>query len=204
MIAVCSLSLVAGKVNANPQGFYQSYIGTTPTFNGVQGSAGNIATSTIVYMTPGTATSTLYWDSQIGGASAFGSESASLQVAFTASSSVSTLQVNQEFSQGTAGVNCVATPTACDWYEGDQTSINNYVATTTVTTYNIGLVPQFSFLFASSTVGGSGLSTTNNLATRIITVQTPVRYSRFVFTLKVQANGNGGVWAGLVAKKQNQ
>ncbi len=196
LIAI-GIVFLSGKVNANPSGFYQSFIGTT------RSTAGNTATTTLTYMTPGTATTTVYWDSQLGGVSSFGSESAALLVAFTASSSVSTLQVNEEFSQGIAGVDCVATPNACDWYEGTHTDINSYSTSTIPSVIDIAQVPQFTWKFASSTVGGQALAPLGNRATRLLSVQTPTRYARFVITLKVVANGNGAVWADLVAKKQN-
>lgn len=180
------------KVNANPSAFIRK-----------QSAA---ASTTLVFMTPGTATTTAIIDCQIGGISAWGCESGALMTQFTASSSVSTLLINQEFAQGTSGIDCVATPNLCDWYEGNQGVVNG-LSTTTLTAsgnaYDISGVPQYSFKFASSTVGGIGLSATNNLATRLITFQSPTRYTRFVFSLKIQANGNGAVYWDIVAKKQN-
>ncbi len=195
MLAIIgAFSFHSGKVNANPQGFYQSFL------------SGNQATTSVVYMTPGTATSTLYWDAGLGGASAQGSESAALTVFFNASSSVSTLQVNQEFAQGTSGINCATTPAQCDWYQGTQLDYNN-LSTTTQISGGVGVdiagIPQLSWKFASSTIGGQALVATSNTDSRLIEVHTPTRYSRFVFTLKIIGNGNGSVWAGIVAKKQN-
>ncbi len=190
-LLILSVLFLAPNVKANPQGFYQSFIGT------------NTATTSITYMTGGTATTTIYWDAGFNGASAQGSESAIALVQFTASSTSSTLQVYQEFSQGVPGVNCVSTPTACDWYQMTPTALNGYATTTADVGYNLSTVPLFSWKFASSTIGQIAQISTNNLDTRAITIQTPTRYTRLNFVLKPITNGNGAVWADIVAKKQN-
>lgn len=182
------------KANANPQGYIRKVSAA--------------ATTTLFYMTPGTATTTAIVDCGLANASATGCDMGALLVMFNASSSVSTLIINQEYSQGVAGnsdVNCVTTPDSCDWYEAN-TSFVNSAATTTITganPFDLTTVPQFSFDFASSTAGGKPVSTTNNFAGRIITIQSPVRYTRFVFSLKSLTNGNGAVYWETVNKKQN-
>lgn len=190
-ILFCVSLIHAVPVHANPNAFTRKQSAS--------------ATTTLAYMTPGTATTTAIIDCQQGGSSSFGCDSGALMLQFTASSTSSTLLVNEEYAQGISGVDCVATPNACDWYEGNQSVING-LATTTLTAsgnaYDITGVPQFSFKFASSTIGGIGISTTNNLANRLITFQSPTRYIRFVFSLKL-AGANGAVWWDIVTKKQN-
>lgn len=199
MICLTVFSLVvfnSKQANANPSGFYQSFIGTTPT------NAGNVASTTLVFMTPGTATTTLYWDSGLFGASAQGSESAVILAQVTGSSTAANIQIFQEYSQGVPGnssVNCVATPTACDWYQSSVTALNNYATTTADVGYNIGAVSKFNWSVSTSSPFGQ-VAPFTNVDTRAITVQTPARYSRFIFTLR---GANAGLWASLVAKKQN-
>lgn len=188
-----SLSAFAMKAGANPSGFYQSYINTAP------GVAGNIATTSVVYMTPGTATSTIYWDSSLSGASAQGSESAALTVQLTGSSTATVLQMNQEFAQGASGVNCVATPGNCDWYQLSPTGLNGYATTTIPMTFD--QVAQLTWKTSTSSPAGLGVAGTN-VDTRIVMIQTPTKYTRVVFTLKI-GGANASVWADIVAKKQN-
>lgn len=178
------------KVSANPLGFQNKQSAT--------------ATSTVSWMQPGLATSTLYFDTQNGGTSATGADAQTLLVQFGASSTASTLQINQEYSQGIGGVDCVATPLQCDWYEGTSPFIVGNAATTTnPIAVDVNLTPQYSWKFASSTIGGQPVSTTNATSTRAIPFVSPTRYVRFVFSLKIATNGNGNVWAQVVAKKQN-
>lgn len=191
-LMVVSLFILSSTVKANPLGFLRKTSAS--------------ATTTLAYMTPGTATTTAVIDCNLANASATGCDSGALLVALTASSSVSTLQVSQEFSQGVAGnssIDCVATPTACDWYVGNQTTLPNYNATTTPSTFEIGVVPQFSYTFASTSVGGAAVLATNNLGTRLVMFNSPTRYTRFVFSMKQVANGNGAVYWEVISKKQN-
>lgn len=162
------------------------------------------ATTTLSFMTPGTATTTLYFDSQSDGG--LPTKSAILMTQFTASSSVSTLQINQEYADDTPGVNCKDTPLACDWYQGSQGMINTGVATSTNNPkiFDVAIVPQYSWLFASSTIGGSGLAAVNNFDARVIPISTPTRYTRLWFSMKIVANGNGAVWAKVVGKKETR
>lgn len=192
------LSSFVMKAHANPQGFYQSFISTTKT------AAGNVATTSPVFMTPGTATTTVYWDSSLGGASAQGSESAVLLVQAIGSSTSATILLNQEFSQGVPGnsdINCVSTPTQCDWYQANGSTLNGNATTTGTVIYDISTVPQFSWKVSTSSPFGLGGASTN-IDTRAITIQTPTRYTRVIATLKL-AGTNASVWMDIVAKKQN-
>lgn len=190
-ILVVGFLAYSHTADANPQSFYQSFLN------------GNSATTSVVYMTPGTATSTLYWDASVGGASNTGSESGAVAIFLNASSTGSTLVINQEYAEGPGGVNCTTSPTSCDWYQSTQTVFNGYATTTIPTTgYDMGVVPQFSWKFASSSTGGGAILATNNSDSRVISVQTPTKYVRFIFSLK-PGGTNASVWAAMVAKKQN-
>lgn len=170
------------------------------------------ASTTVAYIVPGTATTTLYYDSQAN--FMMPDDSQVLLVQFTGSSTVTTLQINQEYAQGSPSVDCTVTPSACDWYEGTQgTIVNGSIATTSssingnvITTFDIASVPQYSFKFASSTIGGvaQGSISSTTPINRLIPFTAPTRYIRFVFSLKIVANGNGAVWAEVVSKKQNR
>lgn len=184
-ILLVGILFLAPKIHANPSGFYQT--ATT-------------ATTSLTFMTSGTATTTEVWDSGLSGASAQGSESAVLLVQFTASSTSAVLSMTQEFSQGVSGVNCASTPTACDWYEFTPTVLNGYATTTADLGYNVATIPQWNWRFSSSTIGSQAPTSSNNLDTRAITIQTPTRYTRIVFSVK---GANGAVWKTIVAKKQN-
>lgn len=193
-IGICALAFLfsfAHITHANPSGFTRKQSAT--------------ATTTVTYMTPGTATTTAIIDCQIGGSSSFGCDSGALLVNFLASTTASNLLINEEYSQGIAGIDCVANPGLCDWYESDQTVINNVSTTTQISGgvgYDIGGVPQFSWKFASSTIGGIPLLATGNLASRLIAFQSPTRYIRFVFSLKL-GGANGAIYWDVVSKKEN-
>lgn len=160
------------------------------------------ATSSPAYMTPGTATTTLYAS---GGCadSVYGAKQYALAVQFTGSSTASTLQVRQEFAQAPYGVNCIATPNACDWYAGTFSSMNNYGTTTISSTgIDMSVIPVYSWKFASSTIAGLAPASNNNRDMKILTFPGLTQYTRFVFTMAQVANGNGAVYAQVIGKKE--
>src|SRR3990167_6247184 len=73
---------------------------------------GTTATTSVSYMTVGTATTTYYLDSQANG-NPFGADSATLLWQFTASSTNSTQDMYLEYAQSG---DCINAPTSCDWY----------------------------------------------------------------------------------------
>lgn len=143
------------------------------------------ATTTLAYMTTGTATTTLTYDTYTDGLQT--ADSMALLVRFTASSTSSTLNIKQEFSQD-----------GIDWYQSSQPAVFGN-ATTSIPVY-IATVPQYVWTYASSTIGGIVVSASSD--TRIIPVQSPTRFTRFVFTLPVGSTP-GGVWAHVLPVKQN-
>lgn len=155
-----------------------------------------VATTTPTYMTPGTGTTTtpVYDSYSIAGTQETSSQttqtinttdSAELLIQFTASSTSSKLLMNLEYSVD--GV---------DWYQDTSTNVQGY-ATTTLP-IPIGNVPQYTWNFASSTLGQLAPTNTNR-DTRAVSIPVPTRYVRAVFT----CTGAGcGVWAQFIPKKQ--
>lgn len=157
------------------------------------------ATTSPVYMTPGTATSTIYMDSFAQGGSQIW-DAVVLLEQFTASSTNSVLNTTIEYSDGVAGVDCTATPTACDWY------VNNTIAMTNASTsqpyvLSSNSLNTYTWKYASTTQGGAAGVETANRGFKAITVPTPARYVRAIFTLA--GTTNGAVWGKLVPFKQS-
>ena len=173
--------------------FYYTASANPPAFKRAQSAA---ATSTLAYMTAGTATTTSpVFDG--GEGNSFGHDSAAFAVQFTGSSTLSQLQIAFEYAHDTPGYNCASTPTACDWYGNTL-----YNQATTSPAQNITTAQTNLFNFASTSVQGGVVGITNrNL--RIIDVKTPTRYVRAVMTLP-PGSLNGAVWGEFIGKKQVQ
>ena len=148
------------------------------------------ATTTKSYMTPGTATTTLVFDSNAGGDS-FASDSATLFLQLTGSTTPSnaavattTFKVTFEYAHSILGTDCLTDQTLCDWYS------DGIVATTT----KLGWQTEKGVLVASTT------------PTKIfLDVPTPTRYVRAnISVANITSNLNGAVWAQFIAQKQRQ
>lgn len=170
--AAAGLLLFAGTAAANPSIF-------------VAGKSTAVATTTIAYMTPGTATTTLSYDSFLNGKQR--DDAPVLLLQFTASSTSSTLLVNQEFSQD--GV---------DWYQGSPTTPDS--AATSSIPQILSVVPQYQWTYASST---PGLGAVGNASrdSRAVPLRSPTRFTRIIFSMKAGGT-NGGVWASIVPARQ--
>lgn len=161
----------AVKVHANP-----SYI--------APGVATGSTVSSLSYMTPGTATTTTpTYDSYTDGTNNT-PNTATLLVQFTASSTASILNISLEYSND--GTN---------WYRDLL-----WVQATTTQPVSLNTPNTFQLTFASSTTlgGAAGPATKNNVA---ITVPTPARYVRAVFSIPIGAL-NGAVYAAIVPSKE--
>lgn len=152
------------------------------------------ATSTVVYMTPGTATTTLVYDSrglngtlQAKDGNTYKTDGAVLFTQLNASSTATILVTKLEYSNGN---NCASAPTGCDWYENN---INVYAAGAIA----IATANSFTYTFASTTPGGTG--TTSDFGRKLMNIDTPARYVRVVLTL---TGANGSVWAQILPRKQ--
>jgi len=162
------------------------------------------ATTTLTYMTPGTATSTtLVYDSyeidgknQTNQYNTWVPDKAHLLLQVNASSTASVFRVDLEYSNGT---NCQTTPSACDWY-GDG------MFATTTNPVSLNAKEYLQWTFASSTIGGvptstglTGASVTNNRDNRIIEIPVPLRFVRAVISV---TGANGAVYAEIQPLKQ--
>lgn len=146
-----------------------------PSFFTRQATNTSFATTTVAFMSAGAATTTLAMD--LGAGTAQGADSAVLLQQFTGSTTAASLYTTIEYSQGVAGVDCVATQAACNWFLGSAT-------TTTATGLRAG--------------GGISVASTTLTA---VTVTTPTRYVRAVFS--IPAGGvSGAVYAEFAAKRQ--
>ena len=152
------------------------------------------ATSTVNYMAAGVGTTTsptldafAQSSTSSGQPSAFAHDYATLFVQMGASSTVSALRINIEYSHDNM-----------DWYEDTGSYYSGYATTTKP--FDVGQVAQFHLGFASSTPGRvatEGDATT----TRAIKIATPTRYVRAIFSVPAGAEG-ANVWSEWVPIKQ--
>ncbi len=192
---VLFIFVVVNKVHANP-----SQILDKPSA---------VSTSTITFMTPGTATTTQAFDTQAGGITP--ADSAALAVQFTASSTTSILGYRFEYTQGNpsnASIDCssAVNQSNCDWYSDNL----GFTITNASTTQSIvSTVPNtYTWTFSSSTsmCDSSTNLALNNRGCKIVSVPTPTRYVRVVFFLASSTLGgtNGAVWSDWIPKRQNR
>lgn len=148
----------------------------------------SVATSSPVFMTPGTATSTITYDSLVGSKTQqYKANSVGLAIQYTGSSTNSVLNVTPEYSQD--GV---------DWYSGSIIDPNGITATSSP--INLAFQNNLTMKFASSTVGGLGITLANSgIETRFVVIPTPARYTRVVFS---ETAANGAVWGEFVPVKE--
>jgi hypothetical protein len=115
---------------------------------------------------------------------------ATTTVTYAGSSTSATLNVNEEYSQNNI-----------DWFQGSQTLVNGN--STTTLPDSLTPVPQYQYAFASSTSGLGAVTNANSATTSLaISIPTPSRYIRLIFSLKIGGT-NGAVWALVLPKKEN-
>lgn len=187
------LGIIAiNTAHANPSQF----VGTTQTAT---------ASTSPAFMTPGTGTTTLVYDTfNTSTGNFYVNNLTELLLQFIASSTASQLNVNLEYANGYQNgiaIDCVANPNGCDWYEDNTTNLNGFATTTP---NNImAIIPQYQWKFASSTVGQLATPAGNNRATRALSINVPTRYVRAVFTCA--AGGAGcAVWGQFVPVKETK
>lgn len=172
------------KAQANPSNIY-----------GVQTAA---ATTSLVYMTAGTATTTLTLDNYIGNVlpgnyintnqpavSGGVSDSVTALIQFTASTSGSILKVRPEISQD-----------GIDWYP-----YNTPLATISTTTPIAG---YSDYQWTVATTSANGLPGTSNAMKQLnsLTItNVPTRYIRLIFTIPI-GSSNGALWSEAWVKRQ--
>ncbi len=194
------INLVAIIIGIALTALFISFMGTEKVFGNQSGIAPGaksaVATTTVNFMTPGTATTTVVYDSynQNGTNQPVGyvpttSDGATLLVQQTASSTTSILGWKYEYSQD-----------GLDWY-GD--AIVNYGNATTTQVQSLAVNNSYTWNFASSTsCDNTAVLLTNNRGCKAVNVQTPTRYVRAVFFIPTGAS-NAGVYAQFVPRKQN-
>lgn len=139
------------------------------------------ATTSPTFMTAGTATTTVTFDS--GCATSNSQDSSVLSMQLTASSTNTKLAVNFEYSQDNI-----------DWYQS-----NLSAQATTTPVQDISTAQSYLWSFASTTPGLGAPAGTRQMKT--IVVPTPTRYVRAVFTIP-SGSTNGAIWAEFDAKRQ--
>lgn len=180
--------------------FSVSFVAANPSFflrqnDGISTTA---TTTRLGYLTAGTGTTTIYFDSMASG-NPYGADSATLLWQFSASSTNSTQDLYVEYAQSG---DCITTPSSCDWYSATR------LATTSPNNLNqVLLVARWQF--ASTTQGVGAAVATNNRIMREIEIPTPTRYARAMFVIPSSLIATGvasssAVWAEFVAKKENR
>lgn len=161
----------------------------SPTFVQVNSTAS--ATSTLTYLTAGTATTTLVYDSYKynGTGEINGKQTFTLGVQFTGSSTASALAWRYEYSNNG---NCEGDEDACDWYLGNINTNEN----ATSTFYS--LYQTHNLIHASSTMGT--MTNAQDRMENIFEVPIMARYVRAVFYVPV-GRGNGAFWAEAIGIK---
>ena len=189
---VLAVVTLAGIAQANPSFFIRQNNGT-----------GTTATTSVTYMSVGTATTTAYFDALSSG-SPYGADSATLLWQMTATSTNSTTDLYIEYADITSGVNCTTSPTACDWY-------SNALASTSpanINTSNISAVPFVRWRYGANTQGLVAGVPADSRSLRIVDVPVPTRYARAIFVIPdLTAQGtasSSAVWAQFVAKKEDK
>lgn len=139
------------------------------------------ATTTPIFMSAGTATTTVVLDSTFTKY-----DEASLLIQLTSSTTPTELRWQYQFSQDKK-----------DWY--DESIDNNINATTT----NVSMTPVVHrWGFASSTdLRGGTAQIANTVARKLVTVPTPTQYTRVIFYLPIGV-GNASLYTEAVPQKQ--
>ncbi|MES2060208.1 MAG: hypothetical protein V4438_04225 [Patescibacteria group bacterium] len=175
--ALLLVGLTSKSASANPSFFvpYAYITGLTA------------ATGTPAYLTPGTATTTLVYDTNNSG-STYKTNSATLLLELVGSTTGTILKTDLEYSQD-----------GIDYYQDG--GVGPEVFSTTTRPVDISYVNSFSLTFASSTAGLAAVSATQATTTRAMNIKTPTRFVRAVFSLPIGSK-NGAVWAQLVPNKE--
>lgn len=134
------------------------------------------ATTTLSYMTAGTATTTVTCPLSFEGA-----DSATLALWVQASSTSSVIVGQIEYSDN-----------GIDWYQNNQ-DIFAAGAIAIATPSN-----SFTWTYASTTVGGAGVGASTNTGAKLVKVATPTKWVRVILS---NTGTNVGVWAKLIPRQ---
>lgn len=194
-VIITALSLyfgtfTAGVAHANPSKLQQ------PTACSTQGtSATSLATTSPSYMRWGFATTTATCNMANAGDGTEVFDTAVVAINFSASSTRSNLVGGIE--QSMDGI---------EWYP-----ISAPQAATTTETFSLNPTGQFTWFYASSTNGGTGVAATTGTSSRALKVPVDMKHVRVWFAL-ASTTGNGGslasginsgaVWASIIGKTE--
>lgn len=142
-----------------------------------------IATSTVSFLTPGTGTTTLQYDTYNTG-NTYKTNTAALLTQFTGSSTSAILGISFEYSQD-----------GIDWYKNYVIDPNGQSTTTPSITF--GPPSSISWKYATVVIGSSTVATATSTA--VITVPTPTRFVRAVYSM---TGANGAIWDEWVPNKE--
>ena len=175
-IAIIAVVVCVNVVKANPI-FFSTPISTAT------------ATTSPTWITAGTATTTLTYDSFLpNGSATTGAYQAALLYQLVATSTLPAMNINFEFSDD-----------GIDWYQNGGTA--TFTFATSSKPYDLSQVLQFRHNFASSTAGLGAITPTSATTTRIVVFPTPLRFSRAIFTVPT-GSGQVAVWARIVPIKE--
>lgn len=169
LIALVIISIAGGAlvVKANPT-----------LFPPEQRSAA--ATTTVTYMAAGVATTTATYDAYATYGNVNGANEISLLTQQAGSSTSSVLIGDVQYSVD-----------GIDWYAAaPPTTASSTVA------FGYGAPYQLKMQFASSTISGAAVTNANSATTsRIVTIPTPTRYTRVVFSVPAGSAGSALWWS---------
>lgn len=180
--AILSATFLVPKAHANPL-----------TLSGSWRTAA--ATSTVTYLTPGLATTTLSFDTYTyanGNPTPYKVDSGILEGQFTASTTGSGFRARVEFSEDNI-----------DWYPENVNMLGQGNVENATSTSLFGSAAIYQFQMSTSTATTDGFPGTGN-ASRIhfsMPMRFPARYVRVVFWARA-GDGNGALWAGVIPVKQ--
>lgn len=175
LIAIAAVAVISFAALASANPFYT-------------GSAAKsaLATTTVSYLTPGTATSTTVYDSYEQNGTNETNKSD-----FTIPTSVAvTVQGNASSTSSTLGITCEFSDDRIDWYS------NEIFPATTSNPVNIAIANAFTLPYASTTVGGVS---NNPRYQKLVTCPVPLRYVRAVLT---DSGAGLSVWSAIYPTKQ--
>ena len=186
-IALLCTAAFAGIAYANPSYFAA---GVSTNYSASSSPAyltGTVGTSTTPVYDTASSTET------VSGGVSYKADSVGLLVQFTASSSLTVLNIAIEYSQD--GV---------DWYRNYVLDPMQNSASATSSVYSVTAPFVLAMRYASSTVVGGAATAANGPMTNAFRIPTPFRYTRAVLYTSGAGNGssNATVWAKFVPSKE--
>jgi hypothetical protein len=178
IVAVTILAINPTRTNAGPSALFPNcYINGTA-------AAGTGTSTRGAYITAGRATTTM--ECNVAAGTDTVPDYADLLVQMTASSTLSTLNMNVEYSMD-----------GIDWYQNNL----EQRATTTATHFIGGIVNRHSWGFASTTPGLGVVPSNASRDHKIVRIETPTKWVRVIFTVPV-GSAASYVYAELVGRTQ--